>query len=406
MSEDDKEWLKGTPFSKWITRLEELEKKINDSLLLPTIVTHGTDHTELQERIEKLESRLDSYRVQDNVSWTSLREELSNVKNMKIFDHIYENENEIKSLKEHDVFRIWNSMRTGGKTTLKAFLYDVQRNTEILRELIEFGIHGGDSSFLLGLLRKLGGDPAQNRIDRLDRGFEILKKHEEAMPYANGQDKLGVEKSKVLSGQGLTDILPTSDFPSDSNPPRCKKCSNPMEFDLHTLNSGDWYCPYCVKKSIIESNPSIEYTTTDPTKQIKTHEIAPSASHTEKCAKCSGLMEYHRKFKDQDENTIYVFRCSKCKEETLTEYPEQFKEKEPTELYPSPYSKEQENFGKYIQVKGTDLKYRCEDIWFLIDWIRSNASHLLETYREKVQRIERDNDFFKEKYLKGEFYNV
>jgi len=58
-------------------------------------------------------------------------------------------------------------------------------NKEVLRIIVEDYYEG---TFKESMLETLGGDSVQNRIDRLDKGFEILKKHEEAMPYANGQD--------------------------------------------------------------------------------------------------------------------------------------------------------------------------------------------------------------------------
>lgn len=47
--DDDKEWLKGTPFSKWIKRLEELEKKLDQ---IPSLIKRK------DERIERLENNL------------------------------------------------------------------------------------------------------------------------------------------------------------------------------------------------------------------------------------------------------------------------------------------------------------------------------------------------------------
>lgn len=46
------------------------------------------------------------------------------------------------------------------------------------------------------------------------------------------------------------------------------------------------------------------------------------------CPKCSGLMKFHRKWKDEDESLIYVFRCSNCNKEVLTEYPEIYEKEE------------------------------------------------------------------------------
>jgi len=36
---------------------------------------------------------------------------------------------------------------------------------------------------------------------------------------------------------------------------------------------------------------------------------------------CGSPIEYRGKYKDQDEDVIYVFYCSKCDQEILTEYP-------------------------------------------------------------------------------------
>ena len=43
--------------------IAELEKRINDSLLLPTIITHGRDHTTLTTQIAELKEQLNNYSV-------------------------------------------------------------------------------------------------------------------------------------------------------------------------------------------------------------------------------------------------------------------------------------------------------------------------------------------------------
>lgn len=53
----------------------------------------------------------------------------------------------------------------------------------------------------------------------------------------------------------------------------------------------------------------------------------------------------------------------------------------------------------YIHVEKEDLKQYYEDVWFLIDWIRGNVNHILQTYRNKVLSIEKRNEEMKEKYL-------
>lgn len=37
------------------------------------------------------------------------------------------------------------------------------------------------------------------------------------------------------------------------------------------------------------------------------------------CPDCSGLMKYYRKFRDQDNNRIYVYHCTKCNRELFTD---------------------------------------------------------------------------------------
>ncbi|KKK66165.1 hypothetical protein LCGC14_2966860, partial [marine sediment metagenome] len=63
--EDDKEWLKGTPLSKWIKRLEELEQKLDAGSARQTerLNLHSETmvkmHNNLSERIEALEKSLE-----------------------------------------------------------------------------------------------------------------------------------------------------------------------------------------------------------------------------------------------------------------------------------------------------------------------------------------------------------
>lgn len=129
MSKDDKEWLKGTPFSKWIERLEILEKKVEErgdnykiyntyadmnerieflelgatargqictdnqekieklektmksAKALPTIVTHGEDHVRVDREISELKNNFpELLKALD----FRLREELSELKEQQI----------------------------------------------------------------------------------------------------------------------------------------------------------------------------------------------------------------------------------------------------------------------------------------------------------------------------------
>ena len=54
--EKDKKWRSYALDNR--ARISELEKKINDSLLLPTIVQHGRDHTRIDDKIAELKEEM------------------------------------------------------------------------------------------------------------------------------------------------------------------------------------------------------------------------------------------------------------------------------------------------------------------------------------------------------------
>jgi hypothetical protein len=102
-------------------------------------------------------------------------------KDCKLNEHTIE----IKELKEH------NHPEIIGKKEIYNLDFINKKLEEVLRELF---IKGKDMQSLysisIELLEKLDSDPVQNRIDRLDAGFKILKKHEDGLEeFLKGEEK-------------------------------------------------------------------------------------------------------------------------------------------------------------------------------------------------------------------------
>lgn len=77
MTDEDREWLKGTPFSKWLKRLEELEQKLSNHY-------HGDigiwfnpeDYKGVKDRIENNEGRISEYYKEQCIRLEKLEKKL------------------------------------------------------------------------------------------------------------------------------------------------------------------------------------------------------------------------------------------------------------------------------------------------------------------------------------------
>jgi hypothetical protein len=59
--------LKTENLVKLRKRIDELEKKVDDSLLLPTIISHGRDHTSIQEQLSELKEQIEQHEHRMNM---------------------------------------------------------------------------------------------------------------------------------------------------------------------------------------------------------------------------------------------------------------------------------------------------------------------------------------------------
>ena len=83
-------------------------------------------------------------------------------------------------------------------------------------------------------------------IDSVDKPVdEMWKKHlQEQLSKLDGE-KAVMEKNRCPSAEGVnSEEIPSHLKGDDSTPSKsCEICGTELKFDLHTLNTGNWYCP-------------------------------------------------------------------------------------------------------------------------------------------------------------------
>lgn len=186
---------------------------------------------EFRERIEKLEVRSAAHTdaLNERIDYLGkiFNERFDKLDKTRI-KWFHEKNQEIKSLKEQDLEREQHIQNLEG---------NVSTLQEVLLELLkEFESDHDESihrSFFTGLIQKLGDDPAQNRIDRLDKGFEILKKHEEKMSTVED----AIKSAKKIIKEVENDSNPPSYIPPNWQGTLLEmekhKNENPSEQDLY-----------------------------------------------------------------------------------------------------------------------------------------------------------------------------
>ena len=306
--------------------IKELEKKFKNVKLGTSakMINQNkiiADYTLLKERIEKLENRLNEFSSIGNGNInkiTQLEKELSELKTkFNEFNPIFMY-SEITEMKErtdrNDMF-------------ISRAINDEMRNRDVLRELFKQfkKLNWDNDSFieieklekLLGgensVVRTLGGETKQGQSPMAD-----LKPPSYPSPYDQEQENWMNKCEKPMNSRDAIYLHHVRKH-SDLNPSEQEECEHNRPF---------WECEICgnVRK----------------TKEID--------RQTEKVWSCYSCGTGHSNCFEQ------VGRCING---------DKWFPKEVAEPYPSPYSKEQKDFGKYIQVEKEDLinyKMKLEEI--------------------------------------------
>ena len=240
----------------------------------------------------------------------------------------------IEKLEGHDIFRIWESLRKGGKTTLDAILKDNARIKELGKELSE----------LKERVDNISRNWASALLDRFKRNEEVLRDVIDGKSFVKRKellDKLGGEKVERESKEGVQPNVSMQTKGSltksgdDSKPPSNRidekvyynkeqaghPNKNPSEQDK--LRDGINYC-----KEYADRIQEMEKQPTDPQYTVFTH-----ITH---CPKCNAQVRVKcRNYRDnpievEKEELLKIFNLAswyKPKAEDLNLIRDNFKKK-------------------------------------------------------------------------------
>ena len=129
MSDEDVEWLKGTPFSQWFKKLEELEKKLDYEVTFLKEFDEAHEHHSWNERIEVLEKLSERNRLRVD--------ELKEYRHNWVTPRYIKVQNAIAELKErYEEPWFFHRDKDGKKilTHIPNMFENIGTNREILRE--------------------------------------------------------------------------------------------------------------------------------------------------------------------------------------------------------------------------------------------------------------------------------
>ena len=151
-------------------KLSELEKKVDDSLLLPTIVQHGSDHTRIDDKIAEQKEELGNIKTNRNI--------------LEIHRHDLDELKERFKRIENEVFDSSNQSRIDEALgDCHAIEHDLVPWKEVLREIMKVIENQFDYGQYDKLLAKLDGTEEEMADWILDQSCDIkTEKNDEKPP--------------------------------------------------------------------------------------------------------------------------------------------------------------------------------------------------------------------------------